>query len=98
MDSSTKFRIARAANIENSNASNIGEDVLIIDEGGKGMYIGTNTTMPSKNIAVGPNQLKTINGEIKALGGSFKYNNSADISYYRQEEVYPNIRPIDYDE
>lgn len=76
MDSSTKFRIARAADIENSDASNKGEDVLIIDEGGKGMYIGTNTTMPSKNIAVGPNQLKTINGESLVGAGDIEIGGS----------------------
>ena len=87
---------------------NLGEEVLVV----KDLVIGYNkpllkpltfTIRHNQKVAIiGHNGigkstlLKTINGEIKALGGSFKYNNSADISYYRQEEVYPNIRPIDY--
>ena len=40
--------------------------------------------------------LKTLLKEIRSFSGSFKFAPTADISYYRQEEVYPKVKPIDY--
>jgi len=41
--------------------------------------------------------IKTIMGLIEPLGGSFKWNNSADLNYFSQEEAYDNIvTPIEY--
>ena len=40
--------------------------------------------------------LKTLLNEISSFGGSFKFATSADISYYRQEESFPHLKPIDY--
>ena len=40
--------------------------------------------------------LKTLLNEINSFGGSFKFCDSADISYYRQEELFPHLKPIDY--
>lgn len=40
--------------------------------------------------------LKTILGFINPLGGEFKFNNSADINYFKQIEEYPNITPVMY--
>ena len=34
--------------------------------------------------------------EIPSFGGNFKFCTSADISYYRQEESFPKLKPIDY--
>ncbi len=36
-------------------------------------------------------------GIIEPLGGEFKWNNSADLNYFQQEEAYDNIvTPIEY--
>ena len=40
--------------------------------------------------------LKTLLGEIPSFNGSYKFCSSADISYYRQEEMFPKLKPIDY--
>ena len=41
--------------------------------------------------------IKTIMGIIEPLGGEFKWNNSADLNYFTQEETYDNIvTPIEY--
>lgn len=40
--------------------------------------------------------LKTLLGEIPSFGGNYKFCTSADISYYRQEENFPSLKPIDY--
>ena len=40
--------------------------------------------------------LKTILGIINPLGGEYKFNNSADINYFSQEEDYPDITPVNY--
>ncbi len=40
--------------------------------------------------------LKTILDIIKPLDGEYKFNNSADINYFSQEEEYPNITPVNY--
>lgn len=40
--------------------------------------------------------LKTLLGVIPSISGSFKFNNSADILYYAQEDTYPALKPIDY--
>ncbi len=40
--------------------------------------------------------LKTILGIIKPISGDFKFNDSADINYFQQEEDYPNITPVNY--
>lgn len=40
--------------------------------------------------------LKTIMGVIEPLGGSFKWNPSADINYFSQEEKYEPINALNY--
>lgn len=40
--------------------------------------------------------LKTLLGEINSFGGLYKFAPSSDISYYRQEESFPKLKPIDY--
>ncbi|MGM9971269.1 MAG: ribosomal protection-like ABC-F family protein [Anaeroplasmataceae bacterium] len=40
--------------------------------------------------------LKTILGVINSLGGEYKFNPSADINYFKQEDEYPNITPVNY--
>lgn len=40
--------------------------------------------------------IKTLVGDLKAFGGSFKFNNSADLNYYKQEDNFPKIDPISY--
>ena len=40
--------------------------------------------------------LKTLLGYIPSFGGSYKFCSSADISYYKQEESFPKLKPIDY--
>ena len=40
--------------------------------------------------------LKTLLNEIPSFGGTYKFCTSADISYYRQEENFPKLKPIDY--
>lgn len=86
-----------------------GDEVLILDN----LVIGYDKPlldpisyklMKNKKIAIlGRNGvgkstlLKTILGNIKALGGSYKWNLSADINYFRQEEQeFDEITPINY--
>ena len=40
--------------------------------------------------------LKTILGIISPLNGTFKFNPSVDINYFKQEDNYPSITPINY--
>ena len=41
--------------------------------------------------------IKTIMGVIKPISGGFKWNNSADLNYFSQEEVFDNlVTPIEY--
>lgn len=40
--------------------------------------------------------LKTVLGIINPIAGEYKFNNSADINYFSQEEEYPNITPVNY--
>ena len=40
--------------------------------------------------------LKTLLGEIPSFGGNYHFCTSADISYYKQEESFPKLKPIDY--
>jgi len=41
--------------------------------------------------------LKTIIGEIEKLSGEYKWNNSAILNYFKQEELYDNlVNPIEY--
>ena len=40
--------------------------------------------------------LKTILGIINPLNGTFKFNPSVDINYFKQEDNYPSITPINY--
>lgn len=40
--------------------------------------------------------LKTILGIINKLDGEYKFNPSADINYFKQEDEYPDITPVNY--
>ncbi len=40
--------------------------------------------------------LKTVLDVIKPLSGTYKFNPSADINYFRQEEEYEDITPVNY--
>lgn len=40
--------------------------------------------------------LKTILGIINPISGEYKFNPSADINYFSQEEEYPDITPVNY--
>lgn len=40
--------------------------------------------------------LKTILGLINPISGEFRFNPSADINYFSQEEEYPDITPVNY--
>ena len=87
---------------------NLGEEVLIT----KNLSIGyTKAILPPINLEIRRNQkvaiighngigkstlLKTLVKDLEAIDGTFKFNNSADINYYRQEQTYPNLKPIDY--
>ena len=86
-----------------------GEEVLILDN----LLIGYDKPLlgelnyklyKNKKIAIlGHNGvgkstlLKTILGQQKSLGGSYKWNLSADINYFRQEEnEFDDVNPINY--
>ena len=89
-------------------SKNLSQEVLLV----KNLSIGyTKPILPPITFEVRYNQkvaiighngvgkstlLKTLLGEISAFGGSFKFCTSADISYYRQEENFPHLKPIDY--
>jgi len=40
--------------------------------------------------------LKTVLGIINPISGEYKFNPSADINYFKQEEEYPDITPVNY--
>lgn len=87
---------------------NLGQEVLIV----KNLSIGyTKPILKPISFEIRQNQkvaiighngigkstlLKTLLGEIPSFGGSYKFAPSADISYYRQEESFPKLKPIDY--
>lgn len=87
---------------------NLGEEVLIV----KDLSIGyTKPILKPISFEVRHNQkvaiighngigkstlLKSLMQEIPSFSGTFKFANSADILYYRQEESFPKLKPIDY--
>ena len=89
-------------------SKNLSQEVLIV----KNLSIGyTKPILPPISFEVRYNQkvaiighngvgkstlLKTLLKEITSFGGDFKFCTSADISYYRQEENFPHLKPIDY--
>lgn len=89
-------------------SKNLGEEVLIV----KNLSIGyTKPILPLINFEIRKNQkvaivgkngvgkstlLKTILDIIPNFGGTYKFNNSADINYYQQEESFPKLDPISY--
>ena len=89
-------------------SKNLSQEVLLV----KNLSIGyTKPILPPISFEVRYNQkvaiighngigkstlLKTLLGEISSFGGSYKFCSSADISYYRQEENFPSLKPIDY--
>ena len=89
-------------------SKNLSQEVLLV----KNLSIGyTKPILPPISFEIRYNQkvaiighngigkstlLKTLLGEISSFGGSYKFCSSADISYYRQEENFPSLKPIDY--
>lgn len=89
-------------------SKNLSQEVLLV----KNLSIGyTKPILPPISFEVRYNQkvaiighngigkstlLKTLLGEIPSFGGSYKFCSSADVSYYRQEENFPSLKPIDY--
>ena len=89
-------------------SKNLSQEVLLV----KNLYIGyTKPILAPISFEVRYNQkvaiighngvgkstlLKTLLNEISSFGGSYKFCTSADISYYRQEESFPKLKPIDY--
>lgn len=86
----------------------LGQEVLVT----KDLTIGYNKPiLESLNIFIKQNEkvailgkngvgkstfLKTILGVIDSLSGSFKFNPSVDINYFKQEDEYPDLSAVNY--
>lgn len=91
-------------------SKDLGQEVLKLDNLSVGY--GDKVVLDNLNLLIKHNQkivilgrngvgkstiIKTIMGVIEPLGGSFKWNNSADLNYFKQEEEYDkNVTPIEY--
>lgn len=83
-------------NVENNNACiNLNNNTLLVDTAGNGIYLGNNTNNPNM-IAIGPNNIKTINNQsligssnIELLCSSLiklnNTNNSNNVDLYPDE-------------
>ena len=75
----------------------IGYDKPLLGELNYKLYKNKKIAILGRNGVGKSTLLKTILGQQKSLGGSYKWNLSADINYFRQEEnEFDDVNPINY--